>query len=371
MTMNPTEYPLKREERVLFELRALYQKYGYAQYKMGKFEEYDLYVRNKDFLVSDGIITFTDTDGRLMALKPDVTLSIIRNTRDVEGLVQKVCYAENVYRISGSTRQFKEIMQTGLECIGDVDLYCLCEVIRLAAESLDAIDPDNVLELSHMGVVSALVNQLGLDPDERDQVLRCVGEKNADGIRKLCPGRDIEGVLKLITAHGAPDRVVEAMRPFCAQGLAKAALDELERVTGILSQLDVRDIQIDFSIVNDMNYYNGIVFRGYIRGIPSGVLSGGQYDKLMQRMGRESRAVGFAIYMDLLERLGSGARPYDVDAVVLYDEGADAARLSRTIRRFAQSGRSVVAQKAVPDKLKYRQLLRFTEGGLEILESHD
>ena len=86
--MNPSEYPLKREERVLFTLRALYQRYGYAQYKMGKFEEYDLYVRNKDFLVSDGVITFTDTDGRLMALKPDVTLSIIKNTRDLENRVQ-------------------------------------------------------------------------------------------------------------------------------------------------------------------------------------------------------------------------------------------------------------------------------------------
>ena len=95
---------LKREERAVFELRSLYQKYGYRQYKMGKFEEYDLYVRNKDFLVSDGIITFTDTNGRLMALKPDVTLSIIKNSTDAPGCLHKVYYNENVYRISGSRR---------------------------------------------------------------------------------------------------------------------------------------------------------------------------------------------------------------------------------------------------------------------------
>jgi len=355
--MNPSEYPLKREERVLFELRALYQRYGYAQYKMGKFEEYDLYVRNKDFLVSDGVITFTDTDGRLMALKPDVTLSIIKNTRDVADCVQKVCYSENVYRISGSTRQFKEIMQTGLECIGDVDLYSLCEVIGLAARSLDAIDPENVLELSHMGVISALVNDLGLDPDERQSVLQCIGEKNADGVRKLCPGRDIEAVLKLITQHGAPEKVIAALKPCCAQGLAKAALDELETVTKLLNRPNV---QIDFSTVNDMNYYNGIVFQGYIRSIPEGVLSGGQYDKLMQRMGRESRAVGFAIYMDLLERLGDGGREYDVDTLLLYDGKTDVPALNRAVARLSREG-SVLCQRAIPEKLKYRRLVRFEE----------
>ena len=137
---------LKQEEKAIFALRELYQRYGYSRFKMSKFEPYDLYMQNKDFLVSDGIITFTDTDGKLMALKPDVTLSIIKNVRELEGFVQKVYYSENVYRISGSTRQFKEIMQTGLECLGDVDLYSLCEVISLAAESLDIIDPDNVLE---------------------------------------------------------------------------------------------------------------------------------------------------------------------------------------------------------------------------------
>ena len=98
--MSQLDLVLKNEERVLFNLRALYQRYGYAQYKMSKFEEYDLYVRNKDFLVSDHMITFTDTNGKLMALKPDVTLSIIKNTQDVSDAVEKVYYNENVYRVS-------------------------------------------------------------------------------------------------------------------------------------------------------------------------------------------------------------------------------------------------------------------------------
>ena len=101
-----SETILKQEERVAFALRALYRKYGYLPYNMSKFEPYDLYSSNKDFLVGDGVITFNDTNGKLLALKPDVTLSIIKNA-GAENC--KVYYHENVYRISGATKEFKEL----------------------------------------------------------------------------------------------------------------------------------------------------------------------------------------------------------------------------------------------------------------------
>ena len=73
---------LKKDEQAVLLLRKLYQSYGYQPYKMSRFEEYDLYAKNKSFLVSENILTFTDTNGKLMALKPDVTLSIIKNIPD-------------------------------------------------------------------------------------------------------------------------------------------------------------------------------------------------------------------------------------------------------------------------------------------------
>ena len=121
------DYILRSEEKAIFKLRNLYESYGYRPFKMSRFEEYDLYTRNKDFLVSDSIITFTDTNGVLMALKPDVTLSIIKDSTDITGSVKKVYYNENVYRVSKGTQSFKEIVQTGLECLGDVDEYIICE----------------------------------------------------------------------------------------------------------------------------------------------------------------------------------------------------------------------------------------------------
>ena len=104
---------LTTEERAAMSLRALYRDYGYQPFRMSRFEEYDFYARNKDFLVSDQIITFTDSRGKLMALKPDVTLSILKSGKDQPGCRQKLCYSENVFRVSSSSGQFREIMQAG------------------------------------------------------------------------------------------------------------------------------------------------------------------------------------------------------------------------------------------------------------------
>ena len=128
---------LKTDEKVAYALRSLYHRYGYSHYKMRKFEEYELYAGNKDFLISDAIISFTDTNGKLLALKPDVTLSIINNSLDMAGRVQKLYYDENVYRLSKGSRSYNEIKQTGLECIGDVALPEVCEVVILALRSLE------------------------------------------------------------------------------------------------------------------------------------------------------------------------------------------------------------------------------------------
>ena len=100
---------LKPEERAILRLRDLYRTYGYTCFKMSKFEAYELYVENKEFLISDRVITFTDTDGKLMALKPDVTLSIVKNAPEGGG-VSRVYYNESVFRVSERTHQFKELL---------------------------------------------------------------------------------------------------------------------------------------------------------------------------------------------------------------------------------------------------------------------
>ncbi len=144
---------------------------------------------------------------------------------------------------------------------------------------------------------------------------------------------------------------------------AKEALEELDGLCRILERLDLQErVRLDFSIVNDMRYYNGVIFRGYLPGLASGVLAGGRYGNLLRRMGKTGGAIGFAVYLDQLERLDQGG-DYDVDVLLLYDPQDDPAAVAERARALAAEGRSVRVERAVPQRLRYRELVRFSEGG--------
>ena len=364
--MNFDEGILKNEEKVSFALRSLYQRYGYAQYKMSKFEEYELYVKNKDFLISSDVITFNDTDGRLMALKPDVTLSIVRGARLKDGELRKVYYDENVYRVSKSARGFREIRQVGLECLGAVDDYVIGEVLLLAAESLRRVSGESMLRISHLGIVGAMLDGLGLSGEARKAVLRCLGEKNLHELAAACreanvPEEGIEKLRALVLFCGKPAAVLPELRRL---GCGETAVSQLERLSAMLDAGGFGDmVTLDFSVLSDMRYYNGVTFQGFVRGVPAGVISGGQYDRLLSRMGKKGRAIGFACYLDLLERLTKPERRPDADTVLLYDEGADPLRVAAAVRALEADG-GVLALSALPEGLRYRRRFRLTESGV-------
>lgn len=307
--MNGILSVLSKEELTAFTLRALYAEYGYAQYRMSKFEEYDLYGKNKDFLVSESVITFTDTDGKLLALKPDVTLSIIKNYKDSAEGDMKVYYNENVYRLSGGTRSFKEIMQAGLERLGKVDDRAIAEVLTLAAKSLDVISENNVLEISHLDVVKGVLSACELSESGKKEIVKALGEKNVQGILETATAENLSEekkclLKKLASVYGAPEKVLPELDFFKVNPVATEAVEQLVTILSALKEQGFGEkICVDFSVVNDMKYYNGLAFKGFIEGIPVGVLSGGQYDGMMQKMRKNAKAIGFAVYLDELSRL--------------------------------------------------------------------
>ena len=374
--MNLQGLPLGFYEKVTFQLRSLYNRYGYTQYKMSKFEEYDLYARNKDFLISDSVITFTDLDGKLMALKPDVTLSIVKNSKDMPGAVQKLYYNENVYRVAKGSRSFREIMQVGLECLGNVDDYCICEVLMLAAESLRCVSEDSILSISHLGLLLDVLNSVGVPSGYRDRVLKAIGEKNTHELTQICMEANVSeadtALLKQLTAmKGAPETVIPALVSLLNERVNPNILLQLGNIAAVLGKSGAANrIRIDFSVVDDVHYYNGIVFKGFVAGIPSSVLSGGQYDKLMQKLHRRSSAIGFAVYMDALERLDTNVKTYDADILLLYDEIAELPAVFELAAAWRRQGSSVMVQKAIPENMQFRQIFRFSGGEVNEIENH-
>ncbi len=315
--MQYDENVLTRTEKRIFALRTLYRRAGYRSYRMRKFEDYDLYSRNKDFLLSDRVITFTDTNGKLKALKPDVTLSIVRNLEDRPSDLQRLFYDENVYRVSERTNSFREIMQMGLECIGDAGNAAAAEVIDLAEKSLALVAGNNdyILRISDIDMLTFIIDDMTDGKYVRSELLKLAGEKNLHEIERLCERNEVPAVkcstlTNLLKLYGSPAEVIPQLEEICSGTVAEEEVAELKDVLkGLYAEdhTDGRHIVVDFSIIGDTNYYNGMAFEGYIDGLPECVLVGGRYDKLMHRMKKKSRAIGFAVYLDNLGMLGRTA----------------------------------------------------------------
>ena len=314
-------------------LEELCRKFGYAPYKMSRFEEYELYVRNKDFLQSDRVITFSGQDGRLLAMKPDVTLSIVKNAPEAPGAVRKVHYRENVYRQDRDGGNFREILQAGIECVGDVGSYEVSEVVYLAARSLAALGEGTILSLSHVGLIREALEQSGLPESVRKQALDCLARKREQELRALCRdhGADETKLLALLAARSICD-----IEPLMGES------ENFAELKSIVALLDGEQVRLDFSLGNDMKYYSGLVFQGYVRGVPASVLSGGQYDRLLSHMGKKARAIGFAVYLDRLPEADEG---WDVD-ILLLTGGADAALVLKAARSLPGSVLAVSSEPA-------------------------
>ena len=354
--MNYSNIALKPDEQAVFSLRELYGKYGYTHYKMGKFEEYDLYARNRSFLISDNILTFTDTNGKLMALKPDVTLSIVKNIGSDDTATHKLFYNENVYRTSASSGGFREIMQTGLECIGNIDTYLTCEVLSLARDSLGLMNADSLLVLSHMGYTLGLLEACGLDGKQTAEALEFIKSKNTGAICALADEAGVDGAKKqalvfVTKFYGTLRAACDEIGKYTFNDRMCAACDELYQILDVMGK---DSLFVDFSVVNDMNYYDGVIFNGYIDGIPESILSGGRYDRLVSKMGKKAGAIGFAVYMDLLERFGESEERYDADVLLVYGD-ARASDVAEASRAIIEEGKTVNAVREDDGKGKYKE----------------
>ena len=161
------------------------------------------------------------------------------------------------------------------------------------------------------------------------------------------------------------------LRALAATEAELAAADELEDTVRVLASFGcVGGVNIDLSITCDTEYYNGLVFKGYVPGAPSAVLSGGRYDSLMRKLGKDEQAIGFAVYLNLLERLGGAEPEYDAD-VLLIPDGETPEELAGMVRELTDSGRSVRVQSGAAPSLRCRTVMKMMDGRPVELEGDD
>ena len=211
-----------------------------------------------------------------------------------------------------------------------------------------------------------VLDRIGISEKSRPALIECISRKDIHDAIRICQEEGIDtkkaAVLsRLESCSGKADASLKELNMLFddAQWLSL-----VKRFGNILDLLPKENIRIDFSVINDMNYYNGIVFQGFVPTIPTDVLSGGQYDNLMARMDKKSGAIGFALYLDRLEALVAPPKDYDVDVLLLYNKNTALADVLEVVQKLSGDGLSVMAQKTVPEKLTYRQIINLTESGV-------
>ena len=153
---------LINENSIVWNLINIYERFGFKKIKLSKFEDYNLYNNNKDFLQTEHILTFMNLNGNLKSLRPDVTLSIVKKVlKDNEKETQKIYYIEDIYKIVSN--EYEEIPQVGVEIIGKLNNYSNLEIISMAIESLKSINKNYILEISNIDFISAIFDEINLE----------------------------------------------------------------------------------------------------------------------------------------------------------------------------------------------------------------
>ena len=334
---------MSKKDLVLLNIRKMYDSYGYKKISLPSFEEYDLYNENKDF-IDRNVLTVMSPNGKLLALRPDITLSVAKKVSKDQSLkYSKIYYQENTYNLTKYVG-YEEDEQLGIELIGKESTFLDFEIINLAVKSLDIINKKSMIVLSHAGFISSIFENFDLEYETKEQILDCINRKNSHDIQKILKRNEhiSENVKKLIykipELSGNLENIEKELLKYEINVNTKKILSELKQLNSLLMKFYKKSkIIFDFSVVKNLNYYNGIILQGYIEGFPNVILTGGRYDKLFEKFGVDTGAVGFAILTDGLKGYYRDTDKKDFEILIAYDN-SDFEKLVEIVNDFQKKG---------------------------------
>ncbi len=333
---------LINENSIVSNLINIYERFGFKKIKLSKFEDYNLYNNNKDFLQTEHILTFMNLNGNLKSLRPDVTLSIVKKVlKDNEKETQKIYYIEDIYKIVSN--EYEEIPQVGVEIIGKLNNYSNLEIISMAIESLKSINKNYILEISNIDFISAIFDEINLEENLKIEMLNNIYLKNKHDLEKLL-NKNVDGkykkyILSFIELSGNYKDILKKLKSLIINKKMQKSYEELKSLSFVFELYNNFDkILLDFSIESQLGYYNGIIFKGYIKESNDIILSGGRYDKLLNKFNSNKNAIGFAIYMDKLYEKNKSSDYIDI--LILYKSG-DENILLNEVRKFMNKNKKV------------------------------
>lgn len=295
-------------------LCALYAGRGFREVMTPSLEYTGVF--SADAAISRRMVRLMDGQGRLCCLRPDCTLPIARlcgtKLRDAP-LPIRLYYSQQVYSAPREhSGKESELSQVGVELIGETGLLADVEILSLASESLRALGGGYRLEICHIGFFRSLIDALQADETVKGQVRAYIEQKNYAMLGDLLVPFLEQPAARALCALPRLFGSREVLQRACAlspdeRGLQ--ALGYLEELLGSLEKAGLgENVTIDLGLVHHADYYTGVIFRGYMEGSGEAVLSGGRYDRLLGRFGRDLPATGFGINATLVSRGNAGEK---------------------------------------------------------------
>ncbi|NLM28358.1 MAG: ATP phosphoribosyltransferase regulatory subunit [Clostridiaceae bacterium] len=291
-------------------LRELFLVSGYREVETPTVEFFDVFSGDQNLIPQESMFKFTDQQGRILVLKPDMTIPVARiaATKLKDNIWPvKCCYIGNTFSYDelGGGKQ-KEFTQAGVEILGVKSPEADAEVIALAVQALQLSGLEEFqIDIGQVDFFRGLMEESGLSPAETEE------------IRELIDRKDFVGVEHLVNSHAMPDEIKdivlnlpgcfgskELIEEFERRNITGKALKALEYLKNVLDILDDwgygKYVSVDLGMVQSMNYYTGIVFRGFTYDVGFPVLSGGRYDNLIIKFGKDCPATGFSLGVNMV-----------------------------------------------------------------------
>ena len=337
--------------------------FGYHDIQTPTFEYFDVFRKEIGTIPSKDLYKFFDKEGNTLVLRPDITPSIARVAATLfgeEDLPIRLCYTGNTFiNHSNNQGRLREVTQMGAELIGDDSVEADAEMLAMVMESMQAIGlKEFQLSVGHLGFFQSLIEDAALDEEARERVVELINNRNYFGVEEYLDSIMVKRSSK--EAFAALGNLVGGVEVLAkAKNIAPnssgiMAVKRLEKIYDILALYGVEKfVTFDLSMTGNYGYYTGIIFRGYTFGTGDAVVKGGRYDHLLEKFGKTSASIGFAIVIDELMNALIRQKIRIVytrkNAIILYDESRarDAIRLAKDFRAKAKNTELI---KKLPEK---------------------
>ena len=295
-------------------LRKTYINSGFLEVVSPTLEFYDVFNGENATLPQEKMYKLFDNQGRILVLRPDMTTPIARiaatKLREAPHPL-KLCYTSNIYRVNESLNgKNSEITQSGIEIIGIKSLKADAEAIIMGITALIKCGlKDFNIELGQAEFFKAVIEEINISDEDKERLRKYIENKNFTALSELLEdkkdviNKNTLRMLKELPRLFGDITILDKAEELTDNPKVLKSIESIRKVYSIIKSAGFKDyLSVDLGMVQHLDYYTGIIFRGYTHGVGGNILSGGRYDNLICQFGEDQPATGFALYVDSIIR---------------------------------------------------------------------